>query len=65
MTDLVQAARQLAEHLTDSLDCAEEISYLQVLDALGLCRLTLTEDAKSASRAFIESVEREGIWAES
>lgn len=64
--DLVRAANELADLLTDSLDGDDQrIGYLDVLDALASCRLTLTEDDHQASRAYAESADLEKSLAES
>jgi hypothetical protein len=66
VTDLVRGAEQLADLLTDSLDdSSQRIGYLEVLDALASCRLTLTEDDHQASRAYAESADLEKSLAES
>jgi hypothetical protein len=65
VTDLVLAAHQIADALTECLDDDQRIGYLDVLDALGICRLTLTEDDHTASRVYAEATDLEKVLAES
>ena len=62
MTDLLHGCEQLAELLTDSLDCGECIGYLQVLDALAAAGLTLAvDDERATSQAYVQACEIEDL----
>jgi hypothetical protein len=59
----VEIIRECLDYIKDKI--RREIGYLAVLDALGCCRLTLTEDATAASRAYAEAADLEKVLAES
>jgi hypothetical protein len=63
--DLVRAAHEIADALTETLEDDQRIGYLDVLDALGICRLALTEDDHQASEAYVQAADLEKSLAES